>query len=103
VGVPDGPLLFVRDCGDASLEGSAAPTGAGAGRPRRVMGGSGVRTQPTDAASLRGDLDAWLLRTGVSGDQKNPRLGTSLVAASMISAAVVSVSAASSGLACSVG
>ena len=38
-----------------------------------------------------------------SGGQKNPRFGISLAAASMISAAVLSVSAASAGLACSVG
>jgi ribulose-5-phosphate 4-epimerase/fuculose-1-phosphate aldolase len=40
---------------------------------------------------------------GSARSQKNPRFGRSLVAASMISAAVVSVSAASAAFACSVG
>jgi hypothetical protein len=41
--------------------------------------------------------------SGITTGQKNPRLGTSFAAASMISPAVLSVSAASAALACSVG
>jgi hypothetical protein len=41
--------------------------------------------------------------SGITTGQKNPRLGTSFAAASMISLAVLSVSAASAALACSVG
>ncbi len=51
-------------------------------------------------AVLHGEA-CWVM--SLPNGQKNPRLGTSFAAASMISAAVLRVSAASAGLACSVG
>lgn len=55
------------------------------------------------ATSYRLVADASTLEAHCSRCQKNPRFGRSLAAASMMSAAVMSVSAASPAFACSVG
>jgi hypothetical protein len=93
-----GPIQAVND----PSSGPSEPYRRAAGQLRRVVRAILVPRR-RDANSQRCHHRSDAPEIGYHCSQKNPRLGTSFEAASMISSAVLSVSAASAALACSVG